>query len=102
MSYLLLGTLGSAVIVMSVHFASFFLGLEILSVSLYALIAYNRKGPLGIEAGIKYLVLAATSDAFLLFGIALIYADTGSLEFAGISQILVPGIWVSCSQEQVF
>ena len=88
---LLLGTLGSAVIVMSAHFASFFLGLEILSVSLYALIAYNRKGPLGIEAGIKYLVLAATSDAFLLFGIALIYADTGSLEFAGISQVFGSG-----------
>ncbi len=88
---LLLGTLGSAVIVMSAHFASFFLGLEILSVSLYALIAYNREGPLGIEAGIKYLVLAATSDAFLLFGIALIYADTGSLEFAGISQVFGSG-----------
>lgn len=85
---LLLGTLGSAVIVMSSHFASFFLGLEILSVSLYALIAYNRQGPLGIEAGIKYLVLAATSDAFLLFGIALIYAGTGSLEFAVIAKTI--------------
>ena len=85
---LLLGTLGSAVIVMSSHFASFFLGLEILSVSLYALIAYDRQGSLGIEAGIKYLVLASTSDAFLLFGIALIYADTGSLEFGLVAKTL--------------
>ncbi len=88
---LLLGALGSAVIVASSHFASFFLGLEILSVSLYALIAYNRNGPLGIEAGIKYLVLAATSDAFLLFGIALIYADTGFLDFAQIAQVAGSG-----------
>lgn len=96
---LLLGTLGSAVIVMSNHFASFFLGLEILSVSLYALVAYDRQGPLGTEAGIKYLVLAATSDAFLLFGIALIYADAGSLEFDVITKtinmahpgLLIPG-----------
>lgn len=85
---LLLGTLGSAVIVMSSHFASFFLGLEILSVSLYALIAYDRQGSLGTEAGIKYLVLASTSDAFLLFGIALIYADTGSLEFGLVAKTL--------------
>ena len=85
---LLLATLGSAVIVASSHFASFFLGLEILSVSLYALIAYDRDGPMGIEAGIKYLVLAATSDAFLLFGIALIYAGTGSLEFAVIAKTI--------------
>ncbi|MGC8603995.1 MAG: NADH-quinone oxidoreductase subunit N [Desulfomonilaceae bacterium] len=85
---LLLGTLGSAVIVMSNHFASFFLGLEILSVSLYALVAYDRQGPLGTEAGIKYLVLAATSDAFLLFGIALIYADAGSLEFDVITKTI--------------
>ncbi len=85
---LLLATLGSAVIVASSHFASFFLGLEILSVSLYALIAYDRNGPMGIEAGIKYLVLAATSDAFLLFGIALIYAGTGSLEFAVIAKTI--------------
>lgn len=88
---LTLATLGSTVIVASNHFASFFLGLEILSVSLYALIAYNRKGFLGIEAGVKYLILAATSDAFLLFGIALIYAQTGALEFVRIAEAVTNG-----------
>ena len=58
---LLLATLGSCVLTASSHFVSFFLGLEILSVSLYAMSAYlcDRKQPL--EAGIKYLVLAAAS-----------------------------------------
>lgn len=80
---LLLATLGSSVIVASQHFASFFIGLEVLSVSLYALIAYTRK-ELSIEAGVKYLVLAAASAAFLLFGIALIYLETGTMEFSQI------------------
>ena len=80
---LLLATLGSSVIVASQHFASFFIGLEVLSVSLYGLIAYTRN-ELSIEAGVKYLVLAAASAAFLLFGIALIYLETGTMEFSQI------------------
>jgi len=77
---LLLALLGSVTIAASSHLASFFLGLEILSVSLYALIAYSRLNAVSIEAGIKYLVLAATSAAFLVFGMALIYADLGTME----------------------
>ncbi len=82
--FLLLATLGAAVLAASRHFASFFLGLEILSVSLYALIAYPRAATNPLEAGIKYLVLAAASSAFLLFGMALIYARYGTMEFAAI------------------
>ncbi|HEY9435694.1 MAG TPA: NADH-quinone oxidoreductase subunit N [Blastocatellia bacterium] len=79
---LLLATAGGAALVMSAHFVSFFLGLEILSVSLYVLIAYPRRSARGVEAGIKYLILAAASAAFLLFGMALIYAELGTMEFA--------------------
>ncbi|NQU45094.1 NADH-quinone oxidoreductase subunit N [bacterium] len=79
---LLLATLGSALLVASTHFASFFLSLELLTVALYALIAYRRHSEICIEAGLKYLVLAAASAAFLLFGMALVYAQTGTLEFA--------------------
>ena len=75
----LLALLGSMVMVCSSHFASFFLGLEILSISLYALIAYPKSRLKHVEAGMKYLVLAAVSSAFLLFGMALIYADSGSM-----------------------
>lgn len=85
---ILVATLGAMVLAASTHFVSFFLGLEILSVALYALISYLHGRALPVEAGIKYLVLAAASAAFLLFGIALIYADFGTMEFARIAQIL--------------
>ncbi|HZK67903.1 MAG TPA: NADH-quinone oxidoreductase subunit N [Chloroflexota bacterium] len=78
---LILATLGSCVLAASSHFVSFFLGLEILSVSLYAMVAYRRGWDRSIEAGIKYLILAATSAAFLLFGMALVYAELGTMEF---------------------
>lgn len=81
---LLLAAMGSIVLVSATHFVSFFLGLELLSISLYALLAYPRTREQSIEAGIKYLVLAATSAAFLLFGMALVYAELGTLSFAGL------------------
>jgi NADH-quinone oxidoreductase subunit N len=85
---LILGTLGAAVLVISKHFVSLFLGLEILSVSLYSMIAYLRKRERSDEAGIKYLILAAFSSAFLLFGMALVYATVGSMEFGAIAKFL--------------
>lgn len=94
--YLLLvvATLGAAVLVASSHFASFFLGLEILSVSLYTLIAYQRVRIHSIEAGLKYLILAALSAAFLLFGLALIYADLGTMELTEIADLLTTDVGV--------
>jgi NADH-quinone oxidoreductase subunit N len=82
---LLLAAVGAVVLVMSRHFASFFIGLEILSIALYALIAYPRQRAQSVEAGLKYLVLAAASSAFLLFGMALIYVNSGTLDFAGMT-----------------
>jgi len=82
---LFLATMGAAVMTISRHFVSLFIGLEMLSVSLYALIAYLRTRNNAVEAGTKYLVLAALSSAFLLFGMALIYMETGSMEFTGIA-----------------
>ena len=80
--------LGASVLAISQHFVSLFLGLEILTIGLYALIAYLRTSHHGVEAGIKYLILAAFSSAFLLFGMALIYLQTGSMEFSVIAQSL--------------
>jgi len=88
---LLLATLGCAALAASVHFASFILGLEILSVSLYAMVAYFRDGEHALEAGIKYLILASASAAFLLFGAALIYADTGTLAFSTVRDLSLGG-----------
>ena len=84
---LLIATLGSMVLVAASHFASFFLGLEVLSISLYALIAYDRR-PLMAEAAVKYLVLAAASASFLLFGMALVYAQLGTMSFSEIASKL--------------
>lgn len=85
---LILATLGACVLVISKHFVSLFLGLEILSVSLYSMIAYLRKRERSDEAGIKYLIMAAFSSAFILFGMALVYAVTGALDFAGIGKYM--------------
>ncbi len=89
---LLLATLGTAVLVASTHFAALFLGIETLSVSLYALAAYLRHSDRGIEAGVKYLILAAVSSAFMLFGMALVYAETGSMEFGQIASRPAAGV----------
>ncbi len=88
--YLLILTamLGCAVLVSSTHFVSFFIGLELLSVSLYTLIAYSRSRQVDIEAGIKYLIPASTSSALLLLGMSFIYAHTGTMdlfELAGLA-----------------
>ena len=82
---LLLAVAGSATLAASAHFASFLLGLEILSVSLYAMLAYNRADIQGLEAGTKYLILASVSAAFLFFGMAMVYAGAGTMDLAGIA-----------------
>jgi len=81
---LLTALLGASVLVCSSHFASFFVGLEILSISLFVLIGYPLNQARPLEAAIKYLVLSGVSSAFLLMGMALIYAQCGELSFSGI------------------
>ena len=77
---------GAMVLVSSAHLAAVFLGLELLSVPLYGLIAYTRNHRPALEAGIKYLVLSATASAVLLFGIALLYADSGTLSLLALGE----------------
>jgi NADH-quinone oxidoreductase subunit N len=88
---LLIATLGAAVLPASVHFASFFLGLETLSIALLGLIAYASPREEAAEAGTKYLILGGASSAFLLFGMALIYADVGTMSFSRIFQVIHTG-----------
>jgi NADH-quinone oxidoreductase subunit N len=77
---ILIAALGAVTLGSSTHFASLFLGIELLSISLIALAAYAFDHPRPLEAGIKYLVMSGASSAVLLFGIALIYAAVGSLD----------------------
>ena len=83
-----LSAAGGLVLVSSQHLAGFFIGLELLSVPVYGLVAYAFFNKRSLEAGIKYMVLSAAASAFLLFGMALLYAESGSLSFSGIGASL--------------
>lgn len=85
---LLLSTLGACVLAFASHLASLLLGMELMSVALYALIGYPDRELLSLEAAIKYLVLSAAASATALFGFALLYAATGHLAFAGMGEAL--------------
>ena len=85
---LLTALLGASVLVASSHFAAFFLGLETLSISLFVLVGYPLKQSRPLEAAIKYLILSGVSSAFLLMGMALIYAQSGELTFSGLKHFI--------------
>ncbi|AUW93943.1 MAG: NADH-quinone oxidoreductase subunit N [Sulfobacillus thermosulfidooxidans] len=76
----LLSALGMMLLGMSANLVTLFLGIEILSLPLYILAASHRNS-LGGEAGLKYLLLGAFSSGILLFGLALIYGASGSMNF---------------------
>ncbi len=65
-----------------------FLGLEIMSISIYVLVGITRDDPRSVEAAFKYFLLGAFASAFLLYGMALTYASTGSLRLATIREVL--------------
>ncbi len=95
LSLLLLATLGMTLLVASRHLLSAFIGLEILAVPLYALVAWRPARDGAIEGGVKYAVLAGLAAAFFLYGIALAYAGTGTLDLvalgaAGTGERLLP------------
>ena len=78
---LLLLVLGAGVLVVSDHFASLFLGFELLSISLVGLVGYHRDNQYSVESGFKYLILSATASSFMLLGIAFIYSVVGDMSF---------------------
>jgi NADH-quinone oxidoreductase subunit N len=76
---ILFAAVGMTLVSGAVHWLVFLLGFEILSLSLYVLIAIRKGDPLSNEASLKYFIMGAVSSAFLLFGIAVLYATTGKL-----------------------
>ncbi len=93
---LTIATVGAIVMVSSNHFVSTVLGLETLSMSLYGMIAYPlhsaKSAKFPLEASVKYLVLSAAASGFILFGMALIYAQTGTLSFASVTKLPASGL----------
>ncbi|PAU63132.1 NADH-quinone oxidoreductase subunit NuoN [Pseudomonas indica] len=85
---MLLAAAGGLVLVSAQHLAGLFIGLELLSVPTYGLVAYAFFNRRSLEAGIKYMVLSAAGSAFLLFGMALLYAGSGTLGFVGVGATL--------------
>lgn len=82
----LLMTLGMMVMVTSNHMLTMYIGLEMMSLALYALVAFDRDSARSTEAAMKYFVLGALASGLLLYGMSMIYGATGTLEFSGIAQ----------------
>jgi NADH-quinone oxidoreductase subunit N len=87
----LFATLGMMVMISANHFVTIYLGLELLSLSLYAMVAMNRDSAVSTEAAMKYFVLGALASGLLLYGMSMIYGATGTLEITGVAEKLYGG-----------
>ena len=87
----LFGTLGMMVMISAHSFVTLFLGLELMSLSQYSIVALQRDSARATEAGMKYFVLGALSSGLLLYGMSMIYGATGSLDIARVAQVLERG-----------
>lgn len=83
-----LSTLGMMVLVSAAHLVTIYLGLELMSLALYALVAIDRDSPRSTEAGMKYFVLGALASGLLLYGMSMLYGATGTLEIPLIARRL--------------
>ena len=86
---LLVAIAGGMLLVSAQNMSSFFIGLELLSVPTYGLLAYTHERNKSLESGIKYMVLSATASASILMGMAFLYAYSGTLDFHHLGQVLV-------------
>lgn len=82
---------GMSVMISSAHFLTAYIGLELLSLSLYAMIALRRDSVQTSEAALKYFVLGALASGILLYGISMVYGASGSLHFAAVAQAVADG-----------
>jgi NADH-quinone oxidoreductase subunit N len=87
----LLSTLGMLMLISANDLIAMYLGLELMSLSLYVVAAYERDNARSTEAGLKYFVLGALSSGMLLYGASLVYGFTGTVNFAGIAKATSQG-----------
>ncbi|MFI8316646.1 NADH-quinone oxidoreductase subunit NuoN [uncultured Kosakonia sp.] len=88
----LIAALGGILLANANHMASLFLGIELISLPLFGLVGYAFRQKRSLEASIKYTILSAAASSFLLFGIALVYAQSGDLSFVAIGKNLGEGV----------
>jgi len=84
---LLFALLGMMIMISASSFLTVYLGLELMSLCLYALVALNRDSPLSTEAAMKYFVLGALSSGLLLYGMSMVYGATGSLNITEVARV---------------
>ena len=87
----MMAMLGMMIMVSAGSFLSVYLGLELLALSLYALVAFDANSRRGAEAAMKYFVLGALASGLLLYGISMIYGGTGMLDFQGVAKAIASG-----------
>ncbi len=87
----LFATLGMMVMISANHFLTLYLGLEVLSLSLYAMVALQRDSAIATEAAMKYFILGALASGLLLYGMSMLYGATGSLELGAVSNAIQSG-----------
>ncbi|NBD21305.1 NADH-quinone oxidoreductase subunit NuoN [Aquabacterium fontiphilum] len=87
----MLALLGISVMIVGANFLTIYLGLELMSLSLYALVALRRDHVQSTEAAMKYFVLGALASGFLLYGMSMMYGATGSLDLAEVYQATLAG-----------
>jgi NADH-quinone oxidoreductase subunit N len=87
----LFATLGMMVMISANHLLTLYLGLELLSLSLYALVALQRDSATATEAAMKYFVLGALASGMLLYGMSMLYGATGTLEITRLAEIILGG-----------
>jgi NADH-quinone oxidoreductase subunit N len=81
----LFATLGAMVLISAGSFITLYLGLELMSLCLYAMVAFDRESGIAAESAIKYFVLGSMASGTLLYGMSIIYGVTGNLELAAIA-----------------
>ena len=84
--------LGMFVMISGHHFLTLYLGLELLTLPGYALVALRRDELRSTEAAMKYFVLGSLASGFLLYGLSLVYGATGSLDLAGVQEAISSGL----------
>ncbi len=87
----LFAVLGMMVMISANNFLTVYLGLELLALCLYALVAFNRDSTKGAEAAMKYFVLGALASGMLLYGISMVYGATGELNFPEVAAVIAGG-----------
>jgi len=85
----LFSVLGAMVIISGHNFLTLYLGLELMSLALYAMVAFNRESVSAAESAMKYFVLGAISSGMMLYGMSILYGVSGSLDISQVSSYIV-------------